>query len=233
MRLAPRQFVPELRILLAIFLAAGALWIFEEVHENFVREGERSLDTDILLMFRSGSDRTDPAGPLWVEELARDMTALGGVGVLTLVSGASVAFLFLARQKRTAWMVLLAVAGGLAISQSFKALIGRTRPELTLHEVYAYTASFPSGHSAMSAITYLTLGALVARDLPTFRLKAYVMGVSTATTLLVGISRVYLGVHWPSDVVGGWMLGAGWSLLCWAGAQWLERHEKRDMKSSF
>ena len=124
--------VPELRILLAVFLAAGALWIFEEIHENFVREGDRSADTQILLLFRATGDRADPIGPQWVEELARDITALGGLGVLTLIIAASVSFLFIAGDKRTAWMVLAATVGGIAVTQGFKALFERPRPDLVL-----------------------------------------------------------------------------------------------------
>jgi undecaprenyl-diphosphatase len=216
-----------MRILLALFLAAGALWMFEEIHENFVREGSRSVDTDVLLLFRAAADSTDPIGPLWVEELARDITALGGLGVLTLIIAASASFLFIAGDKRTAWMILVATIGGIAITQAFKVLFSRPRPDLMLHEMYAYTSSFPSGHTTMSAITYLTLGALIARNFSGFRLKAHIMVVSIGITLLVGFSRVYLGVHWPSDVLGGWSLGAGWSLLCWAGAEWLERRPAR------
>jgi undecaprenyl-diphosphatase len=217
--------VPELPILLAIFVAAGALWTFEEIHENFVREGDRELDTEILMMFRSGADRTDPIGPPWVEELARDFTALGGVGVLTLVTLASAVFLKLARRGRMALVAVITIAGGLALTQALKAGFERPRPDLQLHEVYVYTASFPSGHTAMSAITYLTLGALIARELSGFRLKVFVMLASVSTTLLVGMSRIYLGVHWPSDVLGGWSFAAGWSLLCWAGASWFEKRK--------
>ena len=230
LRSAVTSRMPELRILFVLFLAAGALWIFEEIHENFVREGDRSIDTEILLMFRagaSGTDRSDPIGPQWVEEFARDITALGGIGVLTLVIAASASFLFIAKERRTAWMILVATLGGIAITQAFKAVFARPRPDLTLHEVYAYTASFPSGHTVMSAVTYLTLGALIARDLSSRRLKVHIMVVATGITLLVGVSRVYLGVHWPSDVLGGWSLGAGWSLLCWAGAEWLEPRSSR------
>jgi undecaprenyl-diphosphatase len=217
--------VPELRILLVLFFATGALWLFEEIHENFVREGGRSIDTDILMMFRSGADRTDPIGPPWVEELARDFTALGGVGVLTLVTVGSALFLRLAGRGRMALLVLATTAGGFAITQALKAGFERSRPDVLLHEVHAYTASFPSGHAAMSAITYLTLGALIARELSAFRLKLFVMLVCAAVTLLVGVSRIYLGVHWPSDVLGGWSLAAGWSLFCWAGASWFKKRK--------
>lgn len=87
--------------------------------------------------------------------------------------------------------------------------------------------SFPSGHATMSAIVYLTLAALLARELPRLSLKVYVLCMGMLLTGLVGISRVYLGFHWPSDVLAGWALGAGWALVWWGGAEWLERQRGR------
>lgn len=219
--------MPEPRVLIALLGAAGVLWALKAVFENFIRGGGASFDTRILFMFRSASDPADPLGPEWVERVARDLTSLGSFAVLTLVITTSVLFLFMARQARTARMVLAAIAGGGALTASLKALFGRARPDPLLHEVVVTSASFPSGHTVMAAVTFLTLGALVARTLPGRQLKAYVMSVSVIVTLLVGISRIYLGVHWPSDVLAGWSLGAAWSLFCWRVAGWMERREMK------
>ena len=223
MKLALRM--PEPRVLIALFMATGALWTFEEIQDKFVSGRGRAVDTAILLAFRTPSDLTDPVGPGWVEGLARDITALGGVGVLALVIAASVLFLFIARERSGAWMLLAAWIGGTTGTFVLKSLFARPRPDLLFHDVAVYSSSFPSGHAVMAAVTYLTLGALIARKLQSLLLKAYVMFVAVAVTILVGVSRVYLGVHWPSDVLGGWSLGAGWALICWAVAEWFEKRE--------
>jgi undecaprenyl-diphosphatase len=219
--------LPEPRVLLALFLAASAIWTFLEIDAHFVAGRPNAIDTRILLAFRTESDPTDPLGPQWVEGAARDITALGSLGVLSLVVAGTVTYLFLARQPLKAWTLLAAMLGGIAASTMLKSIFGRPRPDLPLHQVDVYSSSFPSGHAVMAAVTYLTLGAMFARGLRTHVLKAYVMLVALALTLLVGVSRVYLGVHWPSDVVGGWSLGAAWALLCWAAAEWFGKPEDR------
>ena len=207
---------PERQVLTVLMLAAGALLLIVGLKEHF--------DTEILLAFRSDSD---PIGPKWFEELARDITALGSFGVLVLIISASVIFLIMARQHQDAWTMLAATVGGIAVVLALKALLARSRPDTLLHSVYVSTPSFPSGHTMMSTVTYLTLGAFLARELRSRSLQMYVMLLALVVSVLVGLSRVYLGVHWPSDVLAGWSFGAGWALLCWAFA---ERAAKRNDK---
>jgi undecaprenyl-diphosphatase len=215
--------MPEFRLLLTLFLAAGAFWVFEEVQEELSSGRGRAIDRAILLAFRSSSDPGAPLGPPWLQTWMRDITALGSLGVLGLVIGASVTFLFIARKQRDGWVVLAATVGGIIATQALKAFFNRPRPDLLLPGMYVYSSSFPSGHAIMSAVTYLTLGALIARKVRGYLLKTYVISASVVLTLLVGITRVYLGAHWPSDVVAGWSVGAAWALLCWAAAEWFER----------
>jgi undecaprenyl-diphosphatase len=129
----------------------------------------------------------------------------------------------LARKRGAALLVLASVGGGALLSTLLKLSFERPRPDLVPHAVAVYTASFPSGHAMLSAVTYLTLGTLLARIQPRRRLRAYIVAVAVLLTLLVGTSRVYLGVHWPTDVLAGWCLGAAWAMLCWAVALWLQR----------
>jgi undecaprenyl-diphosphatase len=162
-----------------------------------------------------------PIGPPWLEEAVRDITALGSSPTLVIAVLAVFGFLALAKAWRPAVFILVASAGGLVVSSVLKELIDRPRPDLVPHGNIVYTASFPSGHSMMSAVVYLTLAALVTRLIERKRLKGYALGVAVILTLLVGVSRVYLGVHWPSDVLAGWAAGAAWALGCWLIARWI------------
>ncbi len=135
-------------------------------------------------------------------------------------------YLLLTGKKRAALDVVLSIAGGIVLSSLVKAGFDRPRPDLVPHGSQVYTASFPSGHSMMAAVVYLTLGALFSRLRASVRVKAFVLSFSVLLTLLVGVSRVYLGVHWPTDVLGGWAMGAAWALLCWLVTLWLQTQGK-------
>ena len=213
----------ELYILLTlVVLLSGILGFVKQAAE--VGEGEtHAFDERILLAMRNPQDRADPLGPPWVEESGRDFTALGGMGVLTFLTLSVVGYLLLLRRYDLAWLVVAAILGGSLLNTVLKLGFNRPRPDLVPHGVVVYQASFPSGHSMTSAATYLTLGALLARLQPRRRLKIYVMAVAMVVTFLVGVSRVYLGVHWPTDVLAGWTAGAVWALLCWLVLWWLQQ----------
>lgn len=213
----------ELPVLLSLLGLTGGAWIFLEVADEVSEGASREIDRALLLALRTPGDAADPLGPGWLEEMGRDLTALGGIAVLTLLSVAVVGFLLLARKYRTAGFTVAAVTGGWLLSTLLKHFFERPRPDLVPHGSIVYTASFPSGHSMMAAVTYFTLAAMLARVLPNRRLKAYLLLVAVTFTLLVGASRVYLGVHWPTDVVAGWTAGAAWASLCWLVAHWLQR----------
>ncbi|MDH3473095.1 MAG: phosphatase PAP2 family protein [Rhodospirillales bacterium] len=213
----------DLATLVLVFLLAGAVWGFAELADE-VFEGETGgFDRWLILALRNPADIADPLGPAWLEEMGRDFTALGGVGVLTLLTLAAAGFLLLRRQGHAALLLLAAVGGGILLSSLMKHGFSRPRPELVPYGSHIYTSSFPSGHSMMSAVTYLTLGALLARAEARRRIKAYLLILAVLLTFSVGLSRVYLGVHWPTDVLAGWTAGAAWALACWLAARWLQR----------
>lgn len=183
----------------------------------------RSLDRDILLAFRTDGTGSPPVGPVWLQEAVRDVTSLGSTVVLAFVTFATVAYLLITHRRAGALFVFVAVASGQILSSLLKLVIDRARPDIVPHLAEVHTASFPSGHAMLSAVTYLTLGALAARIVPERAARAYILGLAMVTTLAVGISRIYLGVHWPSDVLGGWCVGAVWAMLCWLAARWALR----------
>jgi undecaprenyl-diphosphatase len=193
--------------------------LFLEITDEVLEGDTTTVDEQVLLMLRAPADSSDPLGPPWVEELARDITGVGGAAVLTLLTAASAGFLALQRKRHLALYVLAAVASGALASTLLKMGFDRPRPDLVPHGQIVYTSSFPSGHSMLSAVAFLTLGALLASSQTNFRLRAYLIGVAVFLTVLVGVSRVYLGVHWPTDVLAGWTAGAAWALLCWALAE--------------
>ena len=212
----------EPRALVLILLVAACTWAFVQLADE-VREGEAtSFDTAILLGLRNPADPSDPIGPGWFEEVARDVTALGSMTILVGMTLAAAGYLWLAG-KRHSVALLVSVGSGIAVSTLFKRGFDRPRPDLVPHATEVYTASFPSGHAMMAAVTYLTLAAMLARVQPTRALKVYLFALAAFITALVGLSRVYLGVHWPTDVLAGWTAGAAWALACWLVASWLGR----------
>lgn len=164
-------------------------------------------------------------GPRWLQDAGRDITAIGGVTVLTLVILAVIGYLLLGRRYGMMGLVIAATLGGLLLTTALKHWIDRPRPPLHQPGTIIYTQSFPSGHSALSAATYLTLGALLSRSTRSRVLKFYFLSLALILTFLVGVSRVYLGAHYPTDVLAGWTVGLVWSLLCWTVARELQRRK--------
>jgi undecaprenyl-diphosphatase len=172
---------------------------------------------------RNPADLADPIGPGWIEELGRDFTALGGGAVLVMIVLAASGFLLLQRKSGAALWLLLSTGSGMLLSTLLKMGFDRPRPDLVPHGSIVYTASFPSGHSLMAAVVYLTVGTLLARVQPKRRLKIYLMTIAILLTLKVGISRVYLGVHWPTDVLAGWTIGGAGALFFWMITWYLQQ----------
>ena len=205
----------ELPVLVGGFLLVAAVYGLFELAEMARLSSPHGLDVRILLAFREPGDTSAPIGAARIESMVRDITALGSGAVLTLLTALVVIFLLIAGRWQIALFVFVAVAGGQIVSSLFKFSIDRPRPELVSHLMTETSSSFPSGHTMMSAVTYLTLGSLLARRTPQRRLKIYFMAVAVLLTFIVGVSRIYLGVHWPSDVLAGWLAGFAWALLCW------------------
>jgi undecaprenyl-diphosphatase len=202
----------EARVLLTILGLLAAIWAFLSVTGE-VREGDTSrLDTRILLAFRTPGDLATPIGPRWMQESARDLTALGGVTTLSLVVVMAIAILILLGRRTQALVLGVAVVFAQALAELLKYLIHRPRPELVPQHDLVYSASFPSGHAMMTPVVYLTLAAIVAASHPRRAIKVLLLVGAAVLTVVVGLSRIYLGVHWPSDVLAGWTLGTAIAL---------------------
>lgn len=158
-----------------------------------------------------------PAGgrPAWLDERVRDVSALGSDVLLVGLTLAATGALALRGRRREAILVLVLTLGGFAISLGLKGFFDRPRPEVAAHLSHVESSSFPSGHAMMAAVVYPTLGALVAGLLTRRRDRLHVLLWAVGIALAVGLSRVYLGVHYPTDVLAGWMAGLVWATLCW------------------
>lgn len=217
-RLARREAV----LLVAVLAVVLGVWAFVEVAQGVVEGGARAVDERLLRLMRRPDDPARPVGPAWLADAARDVTALGGAPVLVFVVLAVLGYLAFERKGREMALLALAVGGGTALSTVLKELFDRGRPEVVSRLAPTVTASFPSGHSMLAAVVYLTLGALLARVAAQRRVKTYVLGLAMLLTVLVGLSRVYLGVHYPTDVLAGWSAGLAWALCCWVVARLLQ-----------
>lgn len=209
-----RRHLPEYGTEITLIFISLGLFVFYRLTGHILDGSTGDFDRRVLLWFRNPLDVTDPVGPQSLEVLVRDITALGGVLVLGLLSLFACGYLWLRRQPGLAIFVAISVTLGTLINTVLKEVIARARPDLFAHATEAAFSSFPSGHAMMSTMVYLTLGALLSLSTEYRRIKIYILFWSVVLPLIVGLSRLYLGVHWPTDIFAGWVAGATWSLLC-------------------
>ena len=222
----------EVRLLLAFLLIAALAFLFIRLAAEMSEGDTLGFDRQIIEALRSPGDRSVPIGPAWLRAAMLDVTALGGVSVLTLLTVVIAFYLVVARKLATAIFLAASIAGGGMLGVALKHLFMRPRPDVVAHLVDVSTTSFPSGHATNSAVVYLTLGALLARTQKDRAVRIYLIGAAMLLTLTVGFSRVYLGVHWPSDVLAGWCVGAAWATLCALLAQILQHRRTLEQPSA-
>ena len=224
----------ERRELNWLFVGLGAsILVFAFINlAGRVMEGDtQAFDTKLLRSLRSPDDPSKPLGPAWIEPALEDLTAVGGSTVLVLVVLAVVGFLLLQTRYRTALFIALTAVSGELLNAAMKHAFNRPRPSIVPHLRAVFSTSFPSGHAMESAIVYLTLGAILMRVADTRLTKAYIMCIAVLLTFLVGLSRVYLGVHYPTDVIGGWIVGFMWASVCWLVSQRFEAIDEEKAKA--
>ena len=201
--------------LIMLASVAGGLFALQRLTSE-VLEGETlRFDEAILLALRQPGDLAVPIGPGWLTHAVGDITSLGGFTVLALMTVLVTVYLLLDRRWPIAIFVFSSVLTGWLASTLLKILIARPRPDIVPHLVEVGDLSFPSGHAMVSAVTYLTLGALLARTQRYRSTRIFAMGAGVFLAVIIGLSRIYLGVHYPTDVFAGWCAGALWALGCW------------------
>ncbi len=200
------------RLLAGLAAIAAACFVFLKIWSEVTEPGSRTLDSAILLSMRVAGHPDIPIGPVWLREVMAEISSLGGGTALTLLLIGACGYLIVkGAGKRALWLAGAVLSGSLAVTL-LKHFFGRPRPELIDHLVGTQTLSFPSGHAANSALVYLTIAALASDHEPSRAARIYLLAVAITLTLLIGFSRIYLGVHWPSDVLAGWTFGAAWAL---------------------
>ena len=203
-----------LHALIALMCVSGALLFAMLTLRVAKGEGFR-LDSMILVALRTPGDLARPIGPPWLLQSAIDLSALGGFTFIWLFTAATSGYLALVKRRAALGVFLAAIVGASVLDALFKFSVHRSRPMVVPHLAEVSNASFPSGHAMISAATCLTVGALLAHTQRSRAVRIYLLSLAVTLTILIGLSRLYLGVHWPSDVLAGWAFGSAWALLFW------------------
>lgn len=223
-RRALRVARSEIAALTALLVVALGVMTFVEVADDMTEADGQAFDQMVLQWMQPVAGQ--PRGPWWMHEAAADLTSLGGISVLALFAAIAFGFLLIQRKRLSAVLLLVGLAGGVALSEGLKAVFERARPPVEYQAVETLNASFPSGHALLSAVFYLTLGVMLTRAFSKRRLKAFVLGSAMLIAMLIGLTRIYLGAHWASDVFAGWCAGAAWAMSLWLVAYAIERRQK-------
>ncbi len=205
----------ELSVLIAVALIVAGTWLFVVIAGVVVEGGTQHIDERVMQSLRRADDPAVPIGPAWVRDAAADFTALGGGLILTMLSLAVAGFLLLHRRYGAFCLLLMASSGGALVNVALKLAFARGRPTIVPRLVAVSDSSFPSGHAMSSATIYLSLAVLLAGVTASRRDRLYILSIALTLTFLVGMSRIVLGVHYPSDVLAGWTAGIVWALVCW------------------
>jgi undecaprenyl-diphosphatase len=211
------------RILLVFLVLVPSLLLFGKIASEMIEGDTLAFDRWLLVHLRTAADPGLPVGPRWLHRAMADITALGGGAVLTLITLLAVGYLLVRRKAALALYVGLATGVGGLLNSLLKYGFVRDRPDIVPHLVEVSSASFPSGHAMNSATVYLTLAALLARAERNWRVRIFLLSAAVLVTILVGFSRAYLGVHWPTDIMAGWSVGAAWAAACSLVALRLQR----------
>jgi undecaprenyl-diphosphatase len=216
-----RRRGPKLVLVVVGAVALFCVGLFVALADEVFEQDTVGFDRALLLWFRTAEDPRIPIGPAWFREMALDTTALGSPFVLGLIALAALGFLYFEGQKRVALFAVGSLTGGALMSLLLKQWFQRPRPDVVPHLREVASTSFPSGHAMGAAVVFLTLAVIFVKAFRSRRAKAFCLGLGVFLALIVGASRVFVGVHYPTDVAGGWLAGTAWALATWAVSQFL------------
>lgn len=194
-------------------LPVAAIFTFLGLAFYVASDGSSAVDSALVMLFRDPANPSVPLGPAWFREVMRDVTALGsfvGLGTATVIAALT---LRLCGHRPLAVGLLVSVLAATAASTLLKLAFGRERPDIVEHAALTFTASFPSGHAFLAAVVLLSIASFVGIASRRADIARLCLWVAWILIVAIGLSRIYLGVHWPSDVLGGWCLGVAWSSL--------------------
>ena len=195
-----------LRLSLWLGAAALAFGLFVTITHELLEQDVSGVDRTILIAF--AHLRTP-----WLTVMAVDLTALGSITLVGLISGVAFCVLLLMKDRIGSLQLMAACAGAGIVTVATKNIIDRARPDEVPQLVQVSGFSYPSGHALVATALYLTVAILVGRHLQNLVNQMAILAMTAAIIFLVGISRIYLGVHYPSDVASGISLGTAWALL--------------------
>ncbi|WAC59890.1 phosphatase PAP2 family protein [Brevundimonas sp. SL130] len=214
--------------LTALFVTAISVTSFIEIADAMTEADGQAFDHQVLALLRPYADDPGrPWGPGWLKEAAADITSLGGIAVLGLFALIVIVFLLSQRKWLSSLLLALGLAGGVMLSEGLKAVFERERPPQLMQAVETTNASFPSGHALLATVFYLSVAVMLTRAFPRPGFKIFVLGVGMVMALLVGLTRIYLGAHWATDVFAGWAAGSAWAMALWLAAYGIARWQKR------
>lgn len=218
----------EIGLLLIALLIIASVWIFIEIADEVLEGETRRFDEMVVKAFRDPNNLASPKGPEFMRAIVRDITALGGATLLPIILLIVFGFLILQRNYSSILMIVSANIGGFLLVTILKFGFSRDRPDIVPQLMTETTPSFPSGHSMMSTVAYLTLAVLLAINFSEKKIRVYIIAVAFIISVLIGISRIYLGVHYPTDVLAGWAVGLAWASLCGFVARFIHYIKKRN-----
>jgi undecaprenyl-diphosphatase len=187
----------------SFFLLLGAVWVFAQLAQEVLQGTTQQFDEAVLTWVAGHRSEL-------LDHVALEVTALGNFATLAVLIGIVSVFLWLTRHKISVALLMIAVAGGSILNNVLKEIFNRPRPTVVDAGTDVMTLSFPSGHAMSSFIAYACVAFLVGRLEPTRTMKVMTWSFAGLIILGVGASRIYLGVHYPSDVVAGFTAGLAW-----------------------